>query len=300
MRRHPWIFSGAIDHIKAEDESEITEGALVEIYTRTGDFIALGHIRSARSLCVCLHSTRNRSTRPGGTGASPWPTRRTAHAWTHGQPRHGLLPPRPRRRRRAAGARGGHLRHGGRRPVPLRRHVPRPSGYCAGDPGCLRRPHHGHLRQKFANRALQRQAGCRGRIPVGELRPFGARGDGERREIPRQLGSRGRKPGSSSTSAKTGAGQTLLEGAHGAQHLLLHGGFSVYAMAGGAEKVCSVDSSERAVVLATENMKLNFGPQANFTETAADAVEYLKRHRRQIRPDHPRPAGLRQAPQGAG
>jgi 23S rRNA (cytosine1962-C5)-methyltransferase len=47
-------------------------------------------------------------------------------------------------------------------------------------------------------------------------------------------------------------------------------------MAGGAEKVCSVDSSERAVVLATENMKLNFGPQANFTETAADAVEYLK------------------------
>ena len=47
-------------------------------------------------------------------------------------------------------------------------------------------------------------------------------------------------------------------------------------MAGGAEKVCSVDSSERAVVLATENMKLYFGPQANFTETAADAVEYLK------------------------
>ena len=55
------------------------------------------------------------------------------------------------------------------------------------------------------------------------------------------------------------------------------GGFSVYAMAGGAEKVCSVDSSERAVVLATENMKLNFGPQANFTETAADAVESTSR-----------------------
>ena len=37
-----------------------------------------------------------------------------------------------------------------------------------------------------------------------------------------------------------------------------------------------MDSSERAVVLATENMNLNVGPQANFTETAADAVEYLK------------------------
>lgn len=43
-----------------------------------------------------------------------------------------------------------------------------------------------------------------------------------------------------------------------------------------APRRSALDSSERAVVLATENMKLNFGPQANFTETAADAVEYLK------------------------
>ena len=54
------------------------------------------------------------------------------------------------------------------------------------------------------------------------------------------------------------------------------GGFSVYAMAGGARKVCSVDSSERAVTLATENMVLNFGREADFCEIAADAVEYLK------------------------
>ena len=31
QRRHPWIFSGAIDHIKAEDESDIREGALVKV-----------------------------------------------------------------------------------------------------------------------------------------------------------------------------------------------------------------------------------------------------------------------------
>ena len=42
-RRHPWIFSGAIDYIEAEEEAQIAEGALVEIYTRSGDFIALGH-----------------------------------------------------------------------------------------------------------------------------------------------------------------------------------------------------------------------------------------------------------------
>ena len=54
------------------------------------------------------------------------------------------------------------------------------------------------------------------------------------------------------------------------------GGFSVYALAGGAREVCSVDSSERAVELATENMRLNFGEGAPHTEIAADAVEYLR------------------------
>ena len=43
LRRHPWIFSGAIDHIRAEEESDFAEGALVEVYSRSGDFIAQGH-----------------------------------------------------------------------------------------------------------------------------------------------------------------------------------------------------------------------------------------------------------------
>ena len=49
------------------------------------------------------------------------------------------------------------------------------------------------------------------------------------------------------------------------------GGFSVYALSGGAGEVCSVDSSERAVALATENMQLNFGDNAAHSEVAADA-----------------------------
>ena len=57
MRRHPWIFSGAIDYIKAEDESEIAEGALVEVYTRSGEFIAQGHYQigsiAVRVLSFC-------------------------------------------------------------------------------------------------------------------------------------------------------------------------------------------------------------------------------------------------------
>ncbi|MBR4995972.1 MAG: class I SAM-dependent rRNA methyltransferase [Alistipes sp.] len=54
------------------------------------------------------------------------------------------------------------------------------------------------------------------------------------------------------------------------------GGFSVYAAAGGAVEVCSVDASERAVKLADENMRLNFGDTIPHKAVAADAVEYIK------------------------
>ena len=54
------------------------------------------------------------------------------------------------------------------------------------------------------------------------------------------------------------------------------GGFSVYAAAGGAVEVCSVDASERAVKLADENMRLNFGDSIPHEAVAADAVEYIK------------------------
>ena len=54
------------------------------------------------------------------------------------------------------------------------------------------------------------------------------------------------------------------------------GGFSVYAMSGGAKEVCSVDSSERAVTLANSNMKLNFGVDVAHSSVAIDAMEYLK------------------------
>ena len=54
------------------------------------------------------------------------------------------------------------------------------------------------------------------------------------------------------------------------------GGFSVAALAGGATEVVSIDLSERAVKLADENMKLNFGEDAPHQAIACNAVEYLK------------------------
>lgn len=54
------------------------------------------------------------------------------------------------------------------------------------------------------------------------------------------------------------------------------GGFSVAALRGGATEVVSIDLSERAVKLAEENVKLNFGTDAPHTAIATNAVEYLK------------------------
>lgn len=54
------------------------------------------------------------------------------------------------------------------------------------------------------------------------------------------------------------------------------GGFSVYALAGGASSVDSVDSSEHAVELATRNVELNFGEDALHKAIAADAMDYVR------------------------
>ena len=69
---------------------------------------------------------------------------------------------------------------------------------------------------------------------------------------------------------KYAAGRTVLN------TFCYTGGFSVYALAGGAKEVCSIDASERAIRLVDENIKLNFGTDAPHSSLACDAVEYLK------------------------
>lgn len=53
------------------------------------------------------------------------------------------------------------------------------------------------------------------------------------------------------------------------------GGFSVYAMRGGAREVHSVDSSEKAVNLTNRNMELNFPGDDRHKAFADDAFKYL-------------------------
>ena len=42
LRRHPWIFSGAIGRVECPGET-LAEGETVDVHTASGDFIARGH-----------------------------------------------------------------------------------------------------------------------------------------------------------------------------------------------------------------------------------------------------------------
>lgn len=54
------------------------------------------------------------------------------------------------------------------------------------------------------------------------------------------------------------------------------GGFSFYAMRGGAQKVHSVDSSAKAIALTEQNVQLNFPNDARHQAFAEDAFKYLE------------------------
>lgn len=53
------------------------------------------------------------------------------------------------------------------------------------------------------------------------------------------------------------------------------GGFSVYALAGGAREVVSVDSSAKAITLTDANVELNFPGDTRHVSRAEDAFKYL-------------------------
>ena len=55
------------------------------------------------------------------------------------------------------------------------------------------------------------------------------------------------------------------------------GGFSFYAMRGGAKSVHSVDSSERAIQITNENVELNFPGDKRHDAFAVDAFKYLNK-----------------------
>ena len=276
LRRHPWIFSGAIDYIKAEEESEIAEGALVEVYNRSGEFIALGHYQIGSIAVRVLTFEREEIDQA-------WWNRRVAVAYDvrrtlsltdsaettcyrliHGEGDslpglvtdiygttaviqcHSVGMYRSRQQiaeaiRTVYGDRITAIYDKSSQTLPFKANLGAVDGYLWGTSDHTSQVVLEHGEQFLVNWEKGQKTGF-----FLDQR--------ENRELVKRYAK----------------GRTVLN------TFCYTGGFSVYALAGGAREVCSVDSSERAVELATENMRLNFGEGAPHTEIAADAVEYLR------------------------
>ena len=273
MRRHPWVFSGAIERI--ECEGDISEGAVVDVLSSRGDFIARGHYQIG-SIAVRVLTFERREIDDAWWRervASAFDVRRTlgltdseqttCYRLIHGEG--DLLP--------------GLV-------VDIYGSVAVVQCHSVGM----------YLSRESIAKALREVYGERLTAIYDKSAatvPFKANlnavdgylyGSAERDNVVLENGHKflvnwaeGQKTGffidqrfNRDLVKQYAKGRTVLN------TFCYTGGFSVYAAEGGAVEVCSVDSSERAVQLAAENMRLNFGDTVPHSEVAADAVEYLR------------------------
>ncbi|WP_418982865.1 class I SAM-dependent rRNA methyltransferase [Alistipes sp.] len=276
LRRHPWVFSGAIDYIEAEDEAQIAEGALVEVAARSGEFIAQGHyqigsiavrvlsfaqetidqrwwndrLQVALDVRRTLSLTDNPATTcyrlVHGEGDSLPGLVVDIYGTTAVVQCHSVGMYRSRQQiaeaiRTVLGDRITAIYDKSSQTLPFKADLGAVDGYLWGRSD--------HASQVVLENGQQFSVNWEKGQKTGFFLD-----QRENRELVKRYAK----------------GRTVLN------TFCYTGGFSVYALAGGAREVCSVDSSERAVALAAENMRLNFGGNAAHTEVTADAVEYLR------------------------
>ena len=275
MRRHPWIFSGAIERV--ECDSDIAEGEVVDVYAHNGSFVARGHYQIG-SIAVRVLSFDSAETIDYAWWqskiASAYGVRRllglvdnadtTCYRLVHGEGDslpglvvdiygstavvqcHSVGMYRSRQDIARAitsvyGDRISAVYDKSSQTVPFKANLNPTDGYLYG------------LSAEKNNVVLEN--GHRFLVNWEEGQKTGFFID---QRFNRELVER------------YAAGRTVLN------TFCYTGGFSVYALAGGAKEVCSIDTSERAVELAEKNVRLNFGEAAKHSAIACDAVEYLK------------------------
>ncbi len=275
LRRHPWVFSGAIDRI-VEGDKPLSEGDVVDVITKSGEFIARGHyqigsiavrvltfddvaidakwweerIAHAKALRESLGMVNNRDTTcyrlvHGEGDLLPGLVvdvyGRTAVVQCHSV---GMYHSRlliAEAIRKAYGPAIEAIYDKSSQTLPFKADLGAIDGYLWG-------------RSENPD-AVVLENGLKFKINWEEGQKTGFFIDQRvNRDLVRQY-SRGRKV--LNTFCYTG-------------------GFSVAALAGGAREVVSIDLSERAVKLADENVRLNFGQEAKHEAIACNAVEYLK------------------------
>jgi 23S rRNA (cytosine1962-C5)-methyltransferase len=275
MRRHPWIFSGAIERIKSSEE-EIKEGEIVDVFTKQGEFIARGHyqigsiavrvltfeqedinqqwwdkkIAVAYDVRRTLNLTDNEQTTcyrliHGEGDSLPGLVvdiyDKTAVVQCHSVGMYLSRMAIAEALRNTYGDKLTAIYDKSSQTVPFKAGLNAVDGYIWG-----------HSEQKSH---VVLENGQKFLVNWEEGQKTGFFLDQRyNRELVKHYSK----------------GRTVLN------TFCYTGGFSVYAAAGGAIEVCSVDASERAVKLADENMRLNFGDSIPHEAVAADAVEYIK------------------------
>ena len=275
LRRHPWVFSGAIDHI-AEGDKPLSEGDVVDVITKGGEFIARGHyqigsiavrvltfdeeaidtkwweerIAHAKALRESLGMINNADTTcyrlvHGEGDLLPGLVvdiyGRTAVVQCHSVGMYHSRLHIAEAIRKAYGEQIEAIYDKSSQTLPFKADLGAIDGYLWG-------------RSENPD-AVVLENGLKFKVNWEEGQKTGFFIDQRvNRDLVRQY-SRGRKV--LNTFCYTG-------------------GFSVAALAGGATEVVSIDLSERAVKLADENVRLNFGAEAKHQAIACNAVEYLK------------------------
>lgn len=271
LRFHPWVFSGAIQQVEGKPE----EGELVEVYGAGGQFLAIGHYQIGSIAVRVLSFT------PTEIDAAFWERRiGTAYAL--------------RQTLGLAGAADNdtfRLIHGEGDNLPglvvdMYAHTAVMQAHSVG-------MH--HARHEIA-KALRQVVGDTLRniyYKSDATLPFkadlgnedGYLLGGEREEIATEHGLRfyvdwqkGQKTGFFVDQREN---RSLLERYSRGRSVLnmfcYTGGFSFYAMRGGAKLVHSVDSSAKAIALTRKNVELNFPGDPRHEAYAEDAFKYLER-----------------------
>ena len=273
LRRHPWIFSGAIYSV--DSEQELVEGQIVDLYSSKGDFLARGHYQIG-SIAVRVLTFEQQDI------DDKWWIERIASAYDV--------------RRTLALTESEHttcyrLVHGEGDNLP---------GLVVdiyGSVAVVQCHSVGMYRSRqqiadaivavFGSKITAIYDKSAQTVPYkANLNPVDGYlyGSAEKDNVVLENGNKflvnwegGQKTGffidqrfNRELVKRYAAGRTVLN------TFCYTGGFSVYALAGGAKQVCSIDASERAIRLVDENIKLNFGDDAPHSSLACDAVEYLK------------------------
>ena len=275
LRKHPWIFSGAIEKVKSE--GELTEGEVVDVFTKKGEFIARGHYQigsiAVRVLTFDAEEEINQQWWDNRIAVA-YDVRRTlnlteneatnCYRLVHGEGDSlpglvidiydkvavvqchsvGMYLSRmaiAEALRNTYGEKLIAIYDKSSQTVPFKAELNAVDGYIWG-----KSEHKAHIVKENNEQFLVNwEEGQKTGFFLDQR---------QNRELVRHYAK----------------GRTVLN------TFCYTGGFSVYAASGGAIEVCSVDASERAVKLADENMRLNFGDTVKHSAVAADAVEYIK------------------------